>query len=137
MSQPFTLKWRFSEGFDRPLLPRKVEKAILRKVGNKLATRVRKSRRIVDAKRTTGQLAKSLKFKMRKDRGAGPVLGVLAPRGIRKDSDGHKHRKPLSNFAVAAFQAALGFDVLAMTAADDDFFFAEVEKEIDAALRDE
>lgn len=116
---------------------------VLRKVGSRLATRLRQRRSTTtrDSKgrfkqgalRQTGQLAKSLKSRLRRNENT-VVVGFS---GIRKDSDTHKHRAPMSNFSIAAFLSAKGRDMLGLTETDNDWFVAEVERQIFALVQKE
>lgn len=127
-----TLTWIFSPDFDAPLLEPKQEKRVVRGAGNALATRLRKKAR--SGPKATGQLARSLKFRLRRSAPGEPVVGVVGPRGIRKDSDGHKDRAPMSNFAVACFASAIGRDPLGMTDDDEAFYIAQVQRRIEEEL---
>lgn len=108
-------------------LPLSKRRQIIRAVGNKLATRIRKRLKASGRFQKSGQLVRSVKFRLRR----GQAVGVIAPMGVRIDSDTHERRQPLSNFSIAAFHAAQGKTVIAMT--EDDELFAAKEVGIQLA----
>lgn len=131
MSDGFKLDWSVSKDFDDPILSLAQEKRVLRAAGAKLATRLRRRLR-ASGLRESGQLANSIKFRVKK----GPaVVGFLAPRGVRKDADTHKTRKPMRNFSIAAFQAAKGREILSLDAGEEDAFVADLEKQIEVEMK--
>jgi hypothetical protein len=109
----------------------KVQRRIVKRVGTRLATRLRRRVRASGQFRKSGQLLASIKFAMRKDKSGGAVTA----RGLRKDSDTHKKRKPMRNFQIAAFHAARGADVLQITSEDSSFVMKEISKEIAEELK--
>lgn len=112
--------------FELEALKTKGLRKVMRTVGNKLATRMRKRFKQAGKFKQTGQLMRSIKFRMHKSE----PRGVIYPAGIRADSDGHKNRKPMSNFAVAAFLAARGENVIEVTAEDEVFLAQQIEAEL-------
>jgi len=115
-----------------PPLTTAQRKAVLRRVGAKMATRIRKRLRARKELRDTGQMLKSIRFKLRK-RG-GRVVGVIWPQGVRRDSDTHKRRRPMKNFSIAAFHAAKGRDPLQFSSEDEAVFGRMMEEEVTRVL---
>lgn len=107
-------------------LPLRKQRAALRAAGNKLATRVRKRLRASGKFQKSGQMVRSIKFRLRR----GVASGVIAPFGIREDSDTHVSRKPMSNFSIAAFHAARGHNLIELTSADEAFLSEQISQQL-------
>lgn len=123
-------KLKIKTKFVNPL-PDRVKKRILRQAAAKVATRIRKRLKAKGELKDTGQMNKSFKAKISRKTGA----AIIAPRGIRDGSEarpgkrkGSKPRKPMPNFAIAAFQSAKGRDPLGWLPEDEQFFMDEVER---------
>lgn len=96
---------------------------IMRAVGNRLATRIRKRLKASGKFQKSGQLVRAIKFRLRR----GQAGGTIAPFGVRQDADTHVRRLPMSNLSIAAFHAARGNTVIEMTADDEAFAVKEIE----------
>lgn len=107
-------------------LPLSRKRAVLRISGNKLATRIRKRLKASGKHKQSGQLIRSFKFRLRH----GVAAGVISPRGMRIDSDTHIRRAHLSNFAIAAFLAARGIELVGLTSEEERFVVQEINDQI-------
>lgn len=114
----------------RDQLPIGKRRSILRSVGTKLATKVRKRIKASGRFWKSGQMINSIKFKLFPK----VAIGTLAARGKRGDSDTHQNRGPMTNFAIASFHAAKGHDVLAITDEDEKWVRQEIETQIASLL---
>jgi hypothetical protein len=117
-------------GFKLDILPKQEVRRVIRGVGTKLATRIRQRLRASGKFKATGQLIKSIKFRMNRTE----PRGTISPAGIRETSDGHKHRKPMSNFAVAAFQSAAHGLNLEATPEDEQRVTDQIERELEKLI---
>lgn len=117
----FSISVDFS-GFDIEL-DKKETRKILRKVGAKTATRVRKrTKKAIEALIDTGEMVSAIRFKLDKRENGGAIF----PGGPRKDRPG------LTNWALAKFHSGAGRKVLHFEDIDREFFREQVELEINA-----